>query len=70
MTAFHLPTLFRSTRLNMPQADAGPLHRQGKGQREFCAIVHFYFANGKREHLPDGSQKLKTGAVILPGIQA
>jgi hypothetical protein len=54
MTAFHLPILFGPARLDMPETDASCLHGEGKGQWEFCAIVHLYLANGKREHC-DGS---------------
>jgi len=54
----------------MSQADTDFLRGQGKGQREFCAVINLYLTNGKREHLPDGGQKLETGAVILAGIEA
>jgi len=54
----------------MPETDASFLHGEGEGQREFCAIVHLYLANGKREHLTDRGQKLETGAVIFAGIEA
>ena len=70
MTAFHLPILFGPPRLDMPETDASFLHGEGEGQREFCAIVHLYLANGKREHLTDRGQKLETGAVIFAGIEA
>ena len=70
MTPFHFPVLFRASRGNVAEADASLLHRQGKGKREFCAIINLNFANGKREHLPNRGQKLKTGAMILAGIEA
>lgn len=70
MTAFHLAVLFGPARRDMSQADTDFLRGQGKGQREFCAVINLYLTNGKREHLPDGGQKLETGAVILAGIEA
>ena len=39
MTPFDFPVLFRAPRGNVAEADADLLDREGKGQREFCAIV-------------------------------
>lgn len=70
MTAFHLPTLFGPARLERPQADAGFLHGQRKGQREFCPVVDLNFLNGERQGLSHRGQEVETGAVILARIQA
>lgn len=40
MAAFDFPILFGPARLDMSQADTGFLHGQGKGKREFCAVVY------------------------------
>ncbi len=39
MTPLHFPVLFRAPRDNVAEADASLLDREGKGKREFCAVV-------------------------------
>ena len=70
MTAFDFAVLFGPTRLDVPQADTGFVHGQGKGQREFRPLVNLNLANGKREGLSHGGQEVETGAVILTRIEA
>ena len=74
MTAFDFAVLFGPTRLDVPQADTGFVHGQGKGQgkgqREFRPLVNLNLANGKREDVSHGGQEVETGAVILTRIEA
>ena len=69
MTPFDFAVLLRTPRLDVAEAHPRLLHREGERQREFGAVVHLQFPDGKRECGAQCCEEGVTGLLIFLPIE-
>ena len=70
MTAFDFAVLLWAARFDIAEPHPRLLHREGKGEWKFGAVIDLQFLDRKRECGPKGTEKKVAGLLIFPGIEA